>query len=108
TLLRAPTLDLVKVEAELRRIVELGELATTCPSRYVGGSFRYEGRAYAVIGLACLAREQEFPAVAGEFRPKLLAAFPKLVAECAAFPVLRRDVIRTLGASKLLDGYSSR
>jgi hypothetical protein len=108
TLLKAPTLDKVKLEAELRRIVELGELATECPSRYVGGSFRYEGRAYAVVALACLAREDEFPAIARDFRPKLLAAFPKLVAEGAAFPVMRRDVIRSLITSKLLDGYACR
>jgi hypothetical protein len=100
--------DRAKLEAALRRIVELGELAVVCPSRFPGGSFRYEGRSYAVVALACLSQENEFPAAAKEFRPRLLAALPRLVAEGAAFPVMRRDMIRTLVNSKLLDGYASR
>ena len=100
--------DRKKLETELRRVVELGHLATECPSRYAGSSFRYEGRAYAVVALACLAREDEFPAVAAEFRPKVLAVFPKVVSEGAAFPAMRRDVIRALVTTRILGVFDAR
>lgn len=100
--------DRAELEANLRRIVELGELATRCPSRYAGGTFRYEGRVYAVSAVACLCSEKEFPAAAREFRPKLLQALPALVAEGAAFPAMRRDTIKSLVSTNLLDSYASR
>lgn len=95
--------DRQRLEAEMRRIVELGELATTCPSRYAGGSFRYEGRVYAVFALACLAQADEFPEASKEFRPRLWAALPRMVAEGAEFPQMRRDAVTALVGTGTLD-----
>lgn len=100
--------DREKLIDALRHVVDLGHLATTCPSRYPGSSFRYEGRAYAVVALSCLAREDEFPTVARDYWPKLLAEFPKVVAEGAQFPQMRRDVVKGLIDSGILSPHDSR
>jgi hypothetical protein len=100
--------DRPRLEAEMRRIVELGELATTCPSRYAGGSFRYEGRVYAVMALACLAQSDEFPEASKVFRPRLQASLPRLVAEGAAFPQMRREAVTGLVRSRTLDPMECR
>jgi hypothetical protein len=83
-------------------------LAATCPSRYPGGSFRYEARAYSTMALACLAREGDFPTVAAEFRPRLMAAIPRLVAEGARYPAMRRDVVTALVTTQILVPHDAR
>jgi tetratricopeptide (TPR) repeat protein len=99
----APKRDTKRLEAEMRRAVALGERAITDPCRYAGSSFRYEGRVFSVLALGCLAQPNEFPDAAREFRPRLRAALPQLVAEGANFPQMRREAVAALVNTGLLD-----
>jgi hypothetical protein len=100
--------DRQQVEASIKRVIELAELAVRTPTRFPALPSAYQARVFIAAALATLLREEEFPDADPSYPSRLREQLRHVIDDGAVFPEFRRDAVRMLLKTKVLDAAQTR